>query len=210
MDDASPRRFRLSVSEGRPVFVNEFNKPRGVESGDLRNRFASSKLKLASTELYGRMSSHEPPFLSPHSYDHDKLRSTRSHSLKVFTMQPSFLYQRSKRTFSLPCTTRPIFPPTIQIEQSRFVDEDIIEEPGNKPVAVEDTFYTHRLTEFCLLIDACDSATRFASERQDLGTCSQEEWRYLGVFHRSDGLQLQFASICMVMSVIQLLQRQDM
>ncbi|KXJ25695.1 hypothetical protein AC249_AIPGENE26687 [Exaiptasia diaphana] len=137
MDEAS-RRFRLSVTEGRPVFSNESNKTRGVESGDLRHRFASSKTKSDPVELSRMaMASQDSTLLSP--VPKDKLRSTRSHSLKVFTMQPSFLYQRSKRTFSLPCTPRPIFPPSIQIEQSRFVDEDIIEEPGNKPVPVEDT-----------------------------------------------------------------------
>lgn len=44
--DEDGRRFRLSVSEGRPLFGNEFNKSRGVESGDLRNKIVSSKTKV--------------------------------------------------------------------------------------------------------------------------------------------------------------------
>lgn len=47
MDDQPPvRRFRLNATEGRPLFSNEFNKSRGVETGDLRNRLATSKTKV--------------------------------------------------------------------------------------------------------------------------------------------------------------------
>ncbi|XP_031559427.1 uncharacterized protein LOC116295667 [Actinia tenebrosa] len=132
MDEA--RRPCRESSESKMNFEEFYSRshlnPYTLRERELRCRAGHIRSKTETTVFHGKMASQDPQFLSP--VPNERLRSTRSHSLKVFSMQPSFVYQRSKRTFSLPCTSRPILPPSIQIEQSRFIDEDIIEEPNNK------------------------------------------------------------------------------